>query len=142
MLVATDLAARGIDVDNVSHVFNFDLPQRGRDVRPSHRPHRRAGATGIAVSFCDSRQSASICRAIERLLRQSIAVDAEHTVQNLPALPPETQKSGKPAHGGGGARNTGSRPFHKPGKPRFDRRGTGKKSSGGQQRRRRAAVSQ
>jgi ATP-dependent RNA helicase RhlE len=141
ILVATDLAARGIDVDSISHVFNYDLPHEAETY--VHRIGRtgRAGAAGIAVSFCDHEERKHL-KAIERLLRKPIDVDGEHTAQKLPPMPAESQKSGKPAHGGGGARNSGSRPFQKPGKPRFDRRGTGKKSSGGQQRRRRATVSQ
>ena len=60
MLVATDIAARGIDVDGITHVINFDLPNV-----PESYVHRigrtaRAGAAGIALSFCDAR-SASTC---------------------------------------------------------------------------------
>ena len=56
VLVATDVAARGLDVDAVSHVFNFDLPNE-----PEAYVHRigrtgRAGATGIAISFCDNQE--------------------------------------------------------------------------------------
>jgi ERCC4-related helicase len=40
VLVATDIAARGIDVDGISHVVNFDLPERPGELRPPHRPHR------------------------------------------------------------------------------------------------------
>jgi ATP-dependent RNA helicase RhlE len=70
-LVATDIAARGIDVDGVSHVFNYDLPNV-----PESYVHRigrtaRAGADGTAISFCDHEERAYL-RDIERLIRMSI----------------------------------------------------------------------
>ena len=71
-LVATDIAARGIDVDQVSHVVNFELP----DVPDSyvHRIGRtaRAGAAGVAISLVDSEERSQL-RDIERLTRQSIS---------------------------------------------------------------------
>jgi len=71
-LVATDIAARGIDVDGVTHVINYDLP-----VTPESYIHRigrtaRAGAEGIAISLCGSEER-GLLRDIERLTRQSIA---------------------------------------------------------------------
>jgi ATP-dependent RNA helicase RhlE len=74
-LVATDIAARGIDVDGVSHVVNFDLPNV-----PETYVHRigrtaRAGADGVAISFCDAEETAFL-RDIERLIRMTIpAID-------------------------------------------------------------------
>ena len=73
ILVATDIAARGIDVDDVTHVINFDLPNV-----PETYVHRigrtaRAGAGGFAISFCDSEERAYL-RAIEALIRQPISV--------------------------------------------------------------------
>jgi ATP-dependent RNA helicase RhlE len=78
ILVATDIAARGIDVSGVSHVFNFELPNV-----PEQYVHRigrtaRAGASGIAVSFCADDERAYL-RDIERLTRQKV------TVEPLPA---------------------------------------------------------
>lgn len=71
VLVATDIAARGLDVDGISHVVNYDLP----DVPESyvHRIGRtaRAGAEGIAVSFCDPEER-PLLRDIERLIRMQI----------------------------------------------------------------------
>ena len=66
VLVATDIAARGIDVVGVSHVINFDLPAQPEDY--VHRIGRtaRAGAAGIAISFCDNTERATL-RAIERM---------------------------------------------------------------------------
>ncbi len=83
VLVATDLAARGIDVDGVSHVFNYELPNDAETY--VHRIGRtgRAGAAGIAVSFCDHEERSNL-RSIERLLRRSLAVDKEHTSLELP----------------------------------------------------------
>jgi ATP-dependent RNA helicase RhlE len=70
-LVATDIAARGIDVEGISHVVNFDLPNI-----PESYVHRigrtaRAGADGVAISFCDAEERAYL-RDIERLIRISI----------------------------------------------------------------------
>jgi ATP-dependent RNA helicase RhlE len=74
VLVATDIAARGIDVDHVTHVVNFELPEV-----PESYVHRigrtaRAGAAGIAISLCDSSER-DLLRDIERLTRQSIPAE-------------------------------------------------------------------
>jgi ATP-dependent RNA helicase RhlE len=76
VLVATDIAARGLDIDMISHVINFDLPVDAESY--VHRIGRtgRAGEDGVAVSFCD-RAERTILRAIERLTRQTLAVE-EH----------------------------------------------------------------
>jgi ATP-dependent RNA helicase RhlE len=77
VLIATDIAARGIDIDDISHVINFDLPNV-----PETYVHRigrtaRAGASGIALSFCDIEERAYL-RDIERLIRHSVPVVDEH----------------------------------------------------------------
>ena len=72
-LVATDIAARGIDVDGISHVVNFDLPNVPETYL--HRIGRtaRAGAKGVAISLCDADETAFL-RDIEKLIRFSIPV--------------------------------------------------------------------
>ncbi len=76
-LVATDIAARGIDVDGITHVINFELPNE-----PESYVHRigrtaRAGASGIAISLCDA-DEVSYLRDIEKTIRQAVPVDFEH----------------------------------------------------------------
>jgi ATP-dependent RNA helicase RhlE len=71
VLIATDIAARGIDVDGISHVINYDLPHV-----PESYVHRigrtaRAGAEGVAIAFCD-REERPLLRDIEKLTRQQI----------------------------------------------------------------------
>jgi ATP-dependent RNA helicase RhlE len=77
-LVATDIAARGIDVDGISHVVNFDVPNL-----PETYVHRigrtaRAGADGFAISLCDGEEVAFV-RDIEKLIRMSIPVSDQRT---------------------------------------------------------------
>lgn len=77
VLVATDIAARGIDVDHLSHVINFDLTNV-----PETHVHRigrtgRAGLTGIAISFCDEEEFAYL-KDIEHLISKSIPVVEDH----------------------------------------------------------------
>lgn len=74
VLVATDIAARGLDVNNISHVINFELPEVAEVY--VHRIGRtgRAGATGIATSFC-GRHERDQMRQIERLMRRTVTVE-------------------------------------------------------------------
>ena len=81
VLVATDIASRGIDVDNITHVVNFDLPRE-----PESYVHRigrtaRAGADGTAISLCDVAEHAQL-RAIERLIKRSLTVIGEAPPSN------------------------------------------------------------
>lgn len=77
VLVATDIAARGIDVDDLSHVFNYELPEV-----PETYVHRigrtgRAGNSGISFSFCDTEEKA-LLRDIQRLINKQIPVRVDH----------------------------------------------------------------
>lgn len=76
-LVATDVAARGIDVDDITHVINFDLPNEEDSY--VHRIGRtaRAGKTGISLSFCDHEERGYL-KAIERLIKQKIKIKDDH----------------------------------------------------------------
>ncbi|MEZ0308657.1 MAG: DEAD/DEAH box helicase, partial [Ramlibacter sp.] len=78
ILVATDIAARGIDVPGISHVVNFDLPDEAESY--VHRIGRtgRNGAAGIAVTLCDPAEAAKL-RAVERVIRKRLTVVADHT---------------------------------------------------------------
>ena len=98
VLVATDIAARGIDVDDVSHVFNYDLPNI-----PESYVHRigrtaRAGREGMAVSLCAAEQRAWL-RDIEREIGQTLAVFADHPYHSEAA---SRSTMRPPVLGGGG----------------------------------------
>jgi len=94
-LVATDIAARGIDVSEITHVINYDLPEV-----PETYVHRigrtaRAGAEGIAISFCDQDQ-VPLLRAIEKLIRQEIPASGAAAPSRQNAQRPH---NGKPRNG-------------------------------------------
>ena len=73
VLIATDIAARGIDIDGITHVINFDLPNESESY--VHRIGRtaRAGASGFAISFCDSEEKIFL-KDIEKLIGKSISL--------------------------------------------------------------------
>jgi len=77
VLVATDLAARGIDVEGISHVINFELPDASESY--VHRIGRtgRVAARGVALSLCDTTERDQLAR-IERLMKKAIPVRREH----------------------------------------------------------------
>jgi ATP-dependent RNA helicase RhlE len=93
ILVATDIAARGIDVDDISHVVNFELPVDAESY--VHRIGRtaRAGRAGVAYSFCDAAEKGTL-KDIERLTRKPLTVAAP--VQGLEADPSRGGGSGRP----------------------------------------------
>ena len=117
VLVATDIAARGIDIDDLTHVFNFELP----DV-PETYVHRigrtgRAGNAGIAIAFCDNDERTEL-RDIQRLIAKTIPVVDDHPypISRMSATAPARpqQRPSFKRHGenrgnqNGGGRNAGS----------------------------------
>lgn len=102
VLVATDIAARGIDIDELSHVVNFELPNV-----PETYVHRigrtgRAGSSGIAISFCSGEEKPYL-RDIEKLIRKSITVktanlSADHSKNNVPAPIEKMARTGPRLH--------------------------------------------
>ena len=103
LLVATDIASRGIDVDDVSHVFNYDLPNE-----PESYVHRigrtaRAGKSGSAYAFCDESESGYLI-GIERLIGKKIPVIDNHPYHFSKAVPKPNQRPGKIRNG----KNSGS----------------------------------
>lgn len=108
ILVATDIAARGIDVDGISHVVNFDLPNV-----PETYVHRigrtaRAGATGVAIAFCTPEERGDLA-AIEKLTKISLTPvgDVPHWDGRTPKKPPQNQGRGGRNQNGGGGRDHG-----------------------------------
>jgi ATP-dependent RNA helicase RhlE len=99
VLVATDIAARGIDIDRVTHVVNYELP----DVPESyvHRIGRtaRAGAMGIAISLCDAEERDQL-RDIERLTRQAIPAEDRRQSRGVGQSEPSARHSSASAHSG------------------------------------------
>jgi ATP-dependent RNA helicase RhlE len=106
-LIATDIAARGIDVDGITHVINYDLPNV-----PESYVHRigrtaRAGAEGFAISFCDHEERAYL-RDIERLIRKSLPA-TDKNGQELQANRPAQPRHEGP-HSPNGPRKSRNRP--------------------------------
>lgn len=113
VLVATDIASRGIDVDDVSHVINFELP-----TEPECYVHRigrtaRAGSEGIALSFCDASERGQL-RAIERIIRQSIPVDVTHAYHGKVSMGGSAPKGDSPRGNRGANRSKGRSWSRKP----------------------------
>lgn len=103
ILVATDIASRGIDVEGITHVFNYDLPNE-----PESYVHRigrtaRAGRSGIAYAFCDDTESGYLV-GIQQLIGKDIPVDDSHQFHYAGAIPKPGQKPGKIKDGKGGGR--------------------------------------
>ena len=144
VLVATDIAARGIDVDGITHVINYDLPNE-----PETYVHRigrtaRAGSEGEAISFCSGRER-DYLRAIEKLLGKPIPADLDHALHSETARQatgadakpePKQQGRGGGQRRGGGGGNRGGGGGGRPGggggrKSSERRRSQGRRSSSG-----------
>ncbi|WP_232522314.1 ATP-dependent RNA helicase RhlB [Marinimicrobium alkaliphilum] len=109
VLVATDVAGRGIHISGISHVVNFTLPEEAEDY--VHRIGRtgRAGKTGTSVSFaCED--DAFQLEPIGQLLGNKLACEQppEHLLAETPALPPKPRSSSGPRRSSGGGRNDGN----------------------------------
>ena len=118
VLVATDIAARGIDVEGISHVINYDLPNI-----PESYVHRigrtaRAGADGIAISFCDVDERAYL-RDIERLIRQRVDIVRGHPFESqVPYEEPKPKRSTAPSR----SKRRGPRRPQRPARQRYQQR--------------------
>lgn len=101
VLVATDVAARGIDVPGITHVINYDIP-----LEPESYVHRvgrtgRAGARGTAISLCDGGEK-RLLRNIERVIDQPVRVDADHPFHVSFSDRPPRARAGRPGGRPGG----------------------------------------
>ncbi|MBI2102924.1 DEAD/DEAH box helicase [Candidatus Woesearchaeota archaeon] len=110
VLVATDIAARGIDIDDISHVINYELPNE-----PESYVHRigrtaRAGSSGVAISFCSSSER-DYLQAIERLIRKRLEVVRDPNFHSDTAMNATGAAARPPPRGGRGGRRNGSQSF-------------------------------
>jgi superfamily II DNA/RNA helicase len=130
VLVATDVAARGIDVPGITHVFNYDLPKFPEDY--VHRIGRtgRAGRNGIAISLVNHAEGVHVKR-IERFIKQVIPIDVIEGYEpkkKASAAAPSRRPGWRPGDGrndsrGGKPAKPGQRTFAKPAAPRKDSAG-------------------
>jgi len=138
VLVATDLAARGIDVEGITHIINFELP-----VEPEVYVHRigrtgRAGATGIAISFCSPEESIRL-QQIERLIGFKLLEDGR-TPEPLSESEAAGDSDGSSPRSGGRNRRRRRRGGARNATPKSDVSGkTGRKNKGQGRRGRRGA---
>jgi ATP-dependent RNA helicase RhlE len=127
VLVATDIAARGIDIDELSHVINYELPNI-----PESYVHRigrtgRAGASGIAIAFCDAEEKEYL-RDIQKLIGKTIPVNDDHAYELKNHTVVKTPQKQQQRRGGSSQRNpsrgpsTGNSSSRGHGKPRSSNR--------------------
>ncbi|HLG03280.1 MAG TPA: DEAD/DEAH box helicase [Bacteroidia bacterium] len=107
VLVATDIAARGIDVDDLTHVINYEIPNIAETY--VHRIGRtgRAGASGIAISFCDQEERAYL-RDIQKLIGKQVPV-ATHAFNQSTEMPVNSTPADKQPYDNSGKRKNNSR---------------------------------
>jgi ATP-dependent RNA helicase RhlE len=110
ILVATDIAARGIDIDDLTHVINYDLPNI-----PETYVHRigrtgRAGASGIAISFCDYEEKMYL-KDIQKLISKTIPVEKGHPfdVPLMHGMPQQQTQNTSSSNNGGRRPGAGKR---------------------------------
>lgn len=131
-LVATDVAARGIDVDGVTHVINFELPNE-----PESYVHRigrtaRAGATGVSLSFCDHEERGFL-RDIEKTIRKEVPMMEDHPyhMEGIELRFEGPKEGGKPAGRPGAANRRSNSGKHKPNRRINQPKSHGGKPAGG-----------
>ncbi len=108
VLIATDIASRGIDVDDLSHVINFELPNISESY--VHRIGRtgRAGASGQAISFCNEGEERKYLRDIQRLIQKEIHLETSHEWHlNMPPVGTESNPASKGGRKSGGGKSGG-----------------------------------
>jgi ATP-dependent RNA helicase RhlE len=108
VLIATDIASRGIDVDDLSHVINFELPNISESY--VHRIGRtgRAGASGQAISFCNEGEERKYLRDIQRLIQKEIHLETSHEWHlNMPPVGTESHPASKGGRKSGGGKSGG-----------------------------------
>jgi ATP-dependent RNA helicase RhlE len=115
VLVATDVAARGIDVPDISHVINYDMPLEAESY--VHRVGRtgRAGSKGTALSLCETKEG-NLLRNVERVIRQPVPVEKDHPfhAELSGSRSPSPSRNGK---------KFGGKPFAKGGRKPFEGNG-------------------
>lgn len=151
VLIATDIAARGIDIDDLTHVINYEIPNI-----PETYVHRigrtgRAGASGIALTFCDGEEEIDYLKDVQKLIAKDIPVEEDHpyplSMQSMTEKmmskaknAPAKGKSGGGGRSGGGSSRAGGRPSSHRGGGAGNSRGgasgmSGASRSSGQKRR-------
>jgi ATP-dependent RNA helicase RhlE len=127
VLIATDIAARGIDIDELTHVINYEIPNI-----PETYVHRigrtgRAGASGIALTFCDGEEEIDYLRDIHKLIAKEIPVEEAHPYPlNMQAM---TEKLMSKAKNGSAKKSNGSS-GRSGGRPGGNRNGGGGRPGG------------
>ncbi|TXK36750.1 DEAD/DEAH box helicase [Pontibacter qinzhouensis] len=137
VLVATDIAARGIDVDDLSHVINYELPNE-----PETYVHRigrtgRAGANGTALSFCDGEETSYLV-SIQKLIAKAVPVIDNHpypmTAKDFAEAASTVKQQKKRGGGGGGRRPATAGPGRREGAASGSARPAGNSTGGGTRR--------